>query len=190
MKAMPKTAPSLNGVDVTKLNETIAAIKETPAMARFRFINNNQWLTGGHNRSTINEYYGALADQRREQPFVMDNDEPPILLGRDLAANPVEYVLHALAGCITTAMVFHAAARGIEIKELETSFEGDINVLGFLGLRDDVRPGYQSIRVTVRIKGDMTDEQLKEIGTFGPRFSPVFDTLSKGTQISLTAVRK
>lgn len=187
---MPKVAQTVNGVDVTKMNETIAAVKETPAIARFKFSAKNKWLDGAHNRSTIAEYSGALETFHRERPFVLENDEAPVLLGEDRAPNPVENLLHALAGCITTTMVYHSAARGLVIDELETSFEGDIDLHGFLGLRDDVRPGYQQIRVNVRIKGDLTDEQIQDIAKLAEQFSPVFDTLTKGTNIMVKATRK
>lgn len=190
MKTMPKEAQMLNGVNVTQMNETIAAVKETPAIAKFKFSAKNKWLDGAYNRSTIGDFYGAMETFRREQPFILENDEAPVLLGEDRAPNPVENLLHALAGCITTSMVYHAAARGLAIDELETSFEGDIDLHGFLGLRDDVRPGFQQIRVNVRIKGDLTDEQIRDIAKLAERFSPVFDTLTKGTNITMNAARK
>jgi uncharacterized OsmC-like protein len=120
---------------------------------------------------------------------VLEADEPPILLGKDMAANPVEYLLHALASCLTTSMVYHAAARGIQIEEVESSLEGDIDLYGFLQLDKKVRNGYQGIRVNFKIKADVSDSELQEIGQLGPEHSPVFDSLTNGVPISVTAER-
>jgi uncharacterized OsmC-like protein len=172
----------VNGVNVTKLEETIGAIQETPTLARFQFRNRNRWLGGGHNRSHIKEFYGAgEEDTTRSEPFVLDADEPPVLLGEDTGANPVEYLLHALAACLTTSLVVHAAARGIEIEEVESRIEGDLDVRGFLGLSDDVRKGYQGIRVSFRVKSDASGEQLRELA----EMSPVRDVVSNGTPVSV-----
>ncbi|MEE8295792.1 MAG: OsmC family protein, partial [Sphingomonadales bacterium] len=120
----------VNGVNVTALNETIEAVKGDHAIAKFIFQANNQWLGGALNRTTINDYYGALEHQTRENPFVFDNDEPPVLLGEDRGANPVEFLLHGLAGCLTTTLAFHAASRGIEIEAISSELKGDLDLRG------------------------------------------------------------
>ncbi|HTS07832.1 MAG TPA: OsmC family protein, partial [Candidatus Eisenbacteria bacterium] len=116
-------------------------------------------------------------------------DEPAVLLGEDSAANPVEYLLHALAACLTTSMVYHAAARGIQIQAVESSFAGDIDLHGFLDLDPNVRNGYQGIQVTFKIKADVPDEKLQEIVELGTGHSPVFDSLTKGVPVSVKAER-
>ena len=179
----------VNGVDVEKLFETIDAVKATPVISKFRFRAQNKWLEGGHNRTTIKNFYGACEDIEHAQVFTMDADEPAILLGMDRGANPVEHLLNALAACVTTAMVYHAAAKGIELEEVESRLEGDIDLRGFLGLSDEVRNGYEGIRMTFKIKADATDEQLQEIVALGPSFSPVYDSLTKGVPVSVTAER-
>src|SRR5689334_3314551 len=154
----------MNGVNLDQMFGTIAAIQETPGLAKFNFRATNRWINGGHNRTTIKDFYGAgREDTSRAQPFVMDNDEPAVLLGEDNGANPVEVVFHALAGCLTTSLVYHAAAQGIQIEEVESRFEGDLDLQGFLGLSDKVRNGYESIRVTLKIKGDAPPEKLEEL---------------------------
>jgi uncharacterized OsmC-like protein len=120
---------------------------------------------------------------------VLEADEPAVLLGKDMAVNPVEYLLHALAACLTTSMVYHAAARGIRIDEVESSLEGDIDLHGFLELDKSVRKGYQGIRVNFKIKADVPDEQLQEIVELGSGHSPVFDSLVNGVPVSVTAER-
>ena len=133
--------------------------------------------------------YGVGQELSRANPFVLEADEPPVLLGKDKAANPLEYLLHALASCLTTSMVYHAAVRGIHIDEVESSLEGDIDLHGFLELDKNVRNGYQGIRVNFNIKADVPDEKLQEVGQLGPGHSPVFDSLPNGVPVTVTAER-
>jgi hypothetical protein len=97
MDAQPKAAKVINGVAVNDLFSTIDAVKATPGIAKFKFRIRNQWLDGGHNRSTVSGFHGAEQDLDHAAPFVLDADEPPLLLSEDRGANPVEYLLHALA---------------------------------------------------------------------------------------------
>jgi uncharacterized OsmC-like protein len=176
----------INGVNVDLLFTTIKAIKETPSLAKFKFRASNQWIDGAHNRTTIKDFYGAgTEDTSRSEAFVMDNDEPVILLGEDHGANPVEVVLHALAGCLTTSLVYHAAAQGIRIDEVESKFEGDIDLHGFLGLSESVRNGYENIRVTFKVKGDAPEEKLEELCQLARKRSPVFDIISNPVSVSV-----
>lgn len=179
----------VNGVNVDELFKTIDSIKATPGIAKFKFRIANEWLEGGHNRSTCTSFYGAHEDIDHAAPFVLDADEPPVLLGKDRGANPVEYLLHALAACVTSSMVYHAAARGIAIEEVESTVQGNIDLRGFLGLDPAIRRGYQDIRMTFRVKADVPDDRLQEIVAMGPRFSPVFDSVSNGVPVTVTAER-
>lgn len=176
---------TVNGVDVEKLFETIDAIQKTPVVATFRFRAGNQWLGGGRNRTTINNYHGAQQDHERREPFVLDADEPPVLLGNDTGPNPVEYALTALAACVTTSIVYHAAAKGIRINAMESRLEGDIDLQGFLGLRQDVPRGYKEIRMFVKIDADAPPEKLAEIVQLGPTYSPVFDTFTRAVPVKV-----
>ena len=182
-------ANTVNGVAVDDLFNTINAIKATPSIAKFNFRIHNQWVDAGQNCSTADSFYGAGQEQSRLQPFVLKADEPPILLGKDSGANPVEHLLHALASCLTTSMVYHAAARGIHIEQVESTLEGDLDLRGFLALDKNVRKGYQGIRVNFKIKADVPDEKLQEIVQLGPGHSPVFDTVTNGVPVSVTAER-
>jgi len=176
----------LNGVNVTKLSEVMELIKGNGEIARFKFRNRNKWIDGGLNQSAIDGFYGALQENRRETPFVLNNDEPPVLLGGDRGANPVEQVLHGLAGCITTTLVYHAAAKGIEIEEMETSFEGDIDLRGLLGLPGAKRRGYEEIRVKVKVKADATKEEIEELVKLAERRSPVYDIVTNPVPVKVT----
>jgi uncharacterized OsmC-like protein len=183
------TTKTLNGVDVEKLYGTLDAIKQAPAIAKFQFEADHAWVDGAHNRTTIREFYGACEKQRHARPFVFDHDEPPVLLGSDANANPVEYVLHALAGCLTTAIVFHAAARGIRVRRVEARLQGDLDMRGFLGLSDEVRNGYQGIRVDYSIDADGPDELLQDLVAMAQARSPVFDIVSHPVPVTVTARR-
>jgi uncharacterized OsmC-like protein len=177
----------INGVDVDRLEATIQTVQKSPSLATCQFRAANHWIDGGHNRSTIHSFYGAgQEDTLRTKPFVLEADEPPVLLGKDLGANPVEYVLHALAACLTTSLVYHAAARGIRIESVESRLEGDLDLQGFLGLSDTIRRGYKEIRVNFTIQSDASAEQLQELTTF----SPVHDIVSNPVPVSISIVTR
>ena len=146
----------VNGVNVDQLYGVIDAVKGQPNIAEFQFKISNKWINGGHSRTEVGNFYGACATQSRDG-FVLDSGEHQILLGEDHAANPVEFVLHALAGCVTTSLVYHAAARGHKITEVESTLEGDLNLHGFLGMDPGVRNGYDNIRISIKPKGDVPE---------------------------------
>jgi len=176
---------AVNGVNVDELFGTIDAIKKAPVIAKFKFRAENQWIDGGHNRTTLKNFYGTQQDHEHKEPFVLDADEPPLLLGRDIGPNPVEYALTALAACVTTSIVYHAAAKGVTIRSMESRLEGDIDLQGFLGLKDDVPRGYKEIRMYVNIDADAPPEKLQEIVQLGPTYSPVFDTITRAVPVSV-----
>jgi len=188
MKQSPQkmeTPRTVNGVKVDELFGTIDAVKKAPVIAKFKFRANNQWIDGGHNRTTVKNFYGTQQDHDHKEPFVLDADEPPLLLGRDLGPNPVEYALTALAACVTSSIVYHAAAKGVVIRSMESRLEGDIDLQGFLGIRDDVPRGYKEIRMYVNIDADAPDEKLEEIVRLGPTYSPVFDTITRAVPVTV-----
>ena len=171
-----------NGVNVTELEQTVEAVKADPGLAKFEFRAQNQWDTGGYNRTTITGFYGVGEEHgAEERAFVLEADEPPILLGENRGANPVEHVLNALASCLTTSLVYHAAARGIHLEEVESTLEGDLDARAFLGVSNEERKGYQNIRVTFKVKSDASAEALQECA----EFSPVLDVVTHGTPVSL-----
>jgi uncharacterized OsmC-like protein len=179
----------VNGVDLDRLFGTIDAVNDNPTLARFQFRARNQWIDGGHNRTTVKAFYGAgQEDTSRTEPFVVDTDEPPVLLGHNKAPNAGEYVLHALSACLTGAIIYHAAARGIVLDGLESTIEGDLDLQGFLGLDDNVRPGYERIRVAFKVTGDFDDDQLAELSTL-TRYSPVRDIVSNPVPVAIDLVR-
>lgn len=178
---------TLNGLDTARMYKTIAAIKNKPAIARFQFRAKNDWIKGGQNRSTIREFYGACQeDTSRTEPFVFVNGEPPVLLGANEGANPVEFLLHALAGCVTTTFVLHAAARGIHIDEISTSLEGDLDLHGLLGLNDSA--GYEQIRIKMDIKANCSNEELDDLLAFTREHSPVCQSVCRPVPVIVERV--
>lgn len=177
---------AVNGVDVDQLFGTIEAIKNRPDLANCQFRATNQWDDGGHCVTEAQGFFAAGSeDSSRPRPFVMDADEPPVLLGHNLGPNPVEYVLTALTSCLTTSLVYHAAARGIRLTEVNSRIEGDLDLHGFLGLDDSVRNGYRDLKVVFDVKGDATPEQIDELIELAQRRSPVFDVVSHGVPVEV-----
>jgi len=185
-----KLATIANGVDVSRLTETIEAVKAAPELAKFQFRLQNRWIKCGENRSKVDAFSAGGKEVQHKTSFTLVADEAEMLLGTDNGANPVEHLLHALASCVTTSTVYHAAARGIAVEEVESTLEGELDLRGFLGLDPAIRNGFQGIRMKLFIKGDISDEQLHELSLLGPRFSPVYDSVARGLPISVTAERK
>jgi uncharacterized OsmC-like protein len=179
----------VNGVDLDRLSATIEHVSAEPALARFQFRAGNHWVDGGYSRSTIQGFHGAgQEDTTRTEPFTVDTDEPPVLLGENRAPNTVEYVLHALAACLAGTIVYHAAARGITLDGVETVISGNVDVRGFLGLDSTVRPGFQDIHVSLNVTGDFDDEQLAELASL-TRYSPVRDIVTNPVPVAIDVAR-
>ena len=176
--------PAKNGVDVPTLFATIDAVEAQPQLAEFQFRATNEWVGGTHNRTTIRGFYGAgQEDQSREEPFVYDADHPTVLVGTGHAPTPVEFLLHAIAGCLTAGIANIAAARGVTLHRVSSTVEGDVNVLGILGLDGNVRNGYRQIRVHFDIDADATPETVAAIVEQSRRRSAVYDVLTNGTDV-------
>jgi uncharacterized OsmC-like protein len=184
-------AAAMNGLDLARMAQTVDALKSNPELAQFRFRASNRWIGGGENHSTIMGFYGAGAeDTSRSRPFLFTNGEPPVLLGHNEGANPVEFLLHALAGCVTTTTVLHAAARGIAIESLSTELEGDIDLQGLLALDPNVAAGYESIRIRMDIKADCSDEDLDDLLRFAQQHSPVCNTVCRPVPVTIMRTSK
>jgi len=183
-------ATQINGLDMEALVGTVEAVKQDPSLGSFEFRATNQWISGGENRSRIKEFYGAGSeDESRTDAFEFTNGEPPVLLGANEGANPVEFLLHALAGCVTTTTVLHAAARGIQIESLSTELVGAIDVQGLLALDDSVPVGYEQIQIKMDIKADCSDEELDDLLAFAKDHSPVCNTVCRPVPVTVTRVQ-
>jgi uncharacterized OsmC-like protein len=175
-----------NGVDTEVMFGTLDAIKAQPELGRFQFRARNRWIDGAHNRSTIRSFYGAgQEDTSRTEEFTIDAGEPAILLGTDTGPNPAEALLHALAACLTTTLVYVAAARGVRLTRVESTLEGDMDVQGALGLSDEYRNGFEQIRVSFRVEGDAPEEKLREVVARAQQRSAVFDMVTNGVPVSV-----
>lgn len=181
--AIQRTQDMTNGVDVGQVMNVIGAIETDPGYAKFQWRATNQWIDGALSRSRIKEFFaGNEEDVTRETAFSLDADEPAIAAGRDSAPNAMEYVLHALATCLTQTLVYHAAVRGIEIDAVESSYTGDMDVRGLFGMADDVRKGFSKVTVDMRVKSAATPEELTELAMF----SPVHDIVSNSLPVEFS----
>ena len=179
-----KTRPALNGVDVPTLFATLDAAKAQPEIAQFQFRARNEWISGTHNRSTIQGFYGAgQEDTSRTRPFTVDADHPAVLVGSNNAPTAVEFLLHAIAACLTSGLANIAAARGVQLHRVSSIVEGDIDLLGILGISGEVRNGYRQIRVSFEIEGDASPEELAALVERSRRRSAVYDVLVNGTDV-------
>jgi uncharacterized OsmC-like protein len=175
-----------NGVDTTTLYATLDLLKQQPELGRFEFRASNQWVDGAHNRSTIQGFYAAGGeDTSRAEAFEIDAGEPAILLGTDTGPNPAEYLLHALAACLTTSIVYVAAARKVELSEVESIVKGSFDVRGALGLTDEVRNGFERITIAFRVKGDAPEEKLHEVVERAKSRSAVYDMVTNGVPVAV-----
>ena len=179
-------APIRNGIDTDQLYGTLDLVRAKPELGPFQFRAANEWLGGTHNRSTIQGFYGAgQEDTSRTEAFVYDADHPTVLVGTGQGPTPVEFLLHAIAACLTSGLANIAAARGVTLHRVESTVEGDIDLLGILGLSDEVRNGYQRIRVSFAIEGDASPEELAALVEQSRRRSAVYDVLTNGTTVDI-----
>ena len=179
---MITTENKKNGVNVDQLMATVEAVQGNPELAKFEFRAKTNWIDGGHCVTSAKSFYGVgEEDTSRKQTFSMEADHPNVLLGEDLAATPVEIILHALGSCLTAAMTYHAAAQGIEIEGMESTLNGGLDLQGFLGLNPEIRKGYEGIQVKFKVKSDASEEQLRALS----QFSPVFDIITNPTPVSI-----
>lgn len=167
-----------NGIDVNKLNDLIDFIRANPEVANFQFKVDAEWINGGNSRTKIQTSSGKL--------FTLEADEPPILLGTDKAPNAVQAILHALGSSLIVGFVYNAAARGINVEAVELAIEGDLDLHGFLGISEDVRPGYQNIRISCNVKCDAPRETVEELWKYVQKTSPVTDIVRNGVPVHIT----
>ena len=177
---------SLNGVDVPALFATIDAVDNQKELARFQFRATNRWQSGTWSKTSITSFYGAGGEHEHVREFVLDVDHPAVLTGADNGPLPVELVLAGLASCLTAGIGNIASARGVALRSVESTVEGDIDLQGILGLSDEVRNGYSEIRVDFRIDGDADEETLRKIVEQSRSRSAVFDIITNQVPVAIT----
>jgi uncharacterized OsmC-like protein len=189
MSTTATEAPRRNGVDVATLFATLDAVKDQKDIAKFQFRASNTWVSGTHSRSQLSDFYGAMQELQHKQVTTLDADHPAVLVGQDNAPTPIEFILHAIAACLTAGLANIAAARRIDLHKVTSTVEGDIDLLGLLGLSDGmVRNGYQQIRVTFHIEGDADEETLRELVEQSRRRSAVYDALTNPTPVIIDVI--
>ncbi|GAA2153778.1 OsmC family protein [Nocardioides koreensis] len=181
--------PRRNGVDVATLFATLDAVKGQPEIAQFQFRARNTWQGGTHSRTEFSDFHGALQEMEHQHVTVVEADHPAVLVGADHAPTPAEYLLHAVAACLTAGIGNIAAARGVDLWKVSSTVEGDIDLLGILGLSDgSVRNGFEQLRVTFDIEGDADDDTLRAIVEQSRRRSAVYDALTNPTPVHVDVV--
>ena len=178
-------ATARNGVDTATLFATLDAVKAAPAAAKFQFRAHNEWINGTHSRSTVHDFYGVGEQRAHEHTFRFDADHPAVLVGRDNGPTPVEFVLHALASCLTAGLANISAARGVRLTEVRSAVSGDIDLNGILGLDPSVRNGYQNVTVRLTVKGDAPAEKLRQLVEQSRARSAVYDILTNGVPVTI-----
>jgi len=178
-----------NGLDTEAMGATVRAIGDQPVIAKFQFRAQNEWLGGGHNQTTFTDFDGACQRHVHENPHVVVSDEPTVLLSADRAANPAQYALHALAACLCSTLVIHATARGIRVRSVESTLEGDVDLQGFLGLDETIRNGYEGIRVALKVDADAPSETIDELIRVAQERSPLVDIISNPTPLTVRRVQ-
>ncbi len=174
-------SPFLNGVDMAKLDETVKSVQDDRDLGKFTFKTHNHWIDGGHSIATINSYKEADKTFTRAQSFKVEADEPPQRLGNNLGASPSEYALSALSSCMATTLAFQGAAEGKKIESIEADYEGDVDMQGFLHLDPTVRTGFKEINVNLKVKGDVSKEEVERL----VKLSPVYDSLTKPVPVNV-----
>jgi uncharacterized OsmC-like protein len=177
--------PIRNGVDTATLFATLDAVRQAPQAARFQFRAHNQWLSGTHNRSTISDFFGVGEERAHQRTFTFDADHPAVLVGQDHGPTPVEFLLHALAACLTAGLANIAAARKVRLTEVRSTVSGDIDLNGILGLDPQVRNGYQQLTVRFTVKGDAPPERLRELVEQSRARSAVYDVITNQVPVTI-----
>jgi uncharacterized OsmC-like protein len=189
MSTTATEAPRRNGVDVATLFATLDAVKDQKEIARFQFRASNTWVSGTHSRSRFSDFYGAMQEMEHKNVTTFEADHPAVLVGQDHAPTPIEFLLHAIASCLTAGLANIAAARRVELHKVTSTVEGDIDLLGIFGLSDGtVRNGYKQIRVTFHIEGDADDATLRGLVEQSRRRSAVYDVLTNPTPVMINVV--
>jgi uncharacterized OsmC-like protein len=184
------TATTSNGVNTEGLFGALDAVRAHPEAAKFQFRATNRWVSGTHSQGTIYGFFGLGEEQTHKESHTYDADHPEQLVAKDTAPTPVEFLLHALAACITAGVGNIASVRGIELQSVESTVSGDIDLVGLLGLDTAVRNGYQGIDVQLTIEGDASAEDLKAVVERSVARSAVFDVLTNGTPVTVNVATR
>ena len=161
-------------------------LKPRPEAAQFKWRAECAWMNGTHSRTTISRFFGLGEEQDRGKSFTVDADHPEVFAAADAGATPVEIVLSGLASCLTAGVASVAQNRGIQLRSVTATVEGDMDLAGILGIDAEVRNGFSAIRVKFDIDADATEDEIKAVVAQSQRRSAVFDILTNPTNVHVT----
>ncbi len=175
------TNETTNGVHVGNLINTVHAIQRQPKLAALKLRVQNKWATGPRSTATLDSFFGLCQEMHHEHPLEIYSDEPAVVLGTDTAPNPAEIALAGLSACMTTTLAYKAAGMGVELESVESEYEGDVDLQGFLELNPETEIGYTEVRVKFKVKGDLDEATIEEM----LKKSPVYNTFTKPVKVKI-----
>ena len=178
-----------NGVNVAALLGAREALSKAPEAARFNWRASCKWMNGTHSQTSVKGFYGLGQEQSHRTEFTFDMDHPEIFASEDKGATPVEMVLTGLAGCLTAGVAAVAQHRKIQLRSVTATVEGAMDIQGILGIDEDVRNGFDGIKVNFQIDADATREELEALVAQSQKRSAVFDVVTNPTNVSVTVNR-
>lgn len=178
-----------NGVNVEALLAAREALTDAPEGARFKWRATSEWVNGTHSRSTVEGFYGLGGEQKHRQKFQFDSDHPEVFASEDKGATPVEIVLVGLAGCLGAGIASVAQNRNIQLRSVKATLEAGMDLQGILGIDENVRNGFDGIKVHYEIDADATQDEIAALVAQSQKRSAVFDIITNPTDVTVT-VRK
>ncbi|MFO7648751.1 OsmC family protein [Halomonas campaniensis] len=175
-----------NGVNVTALLGAREALAQAPEAARFTWRAHCDWVMGTHSRVAVEEFHGFGEEQQHRQRFTFDVDHPEVFAAEDHGPTPVEYVLVGLAGCLTAGIAAVAQHRGIQLRSIRASVEGQMDIQGILGMDPEVRNGFDDIRVVYEIDADASRAEIEALVAQSQKRSAVYDLLTNPTHVMVS----
>jgi uncharacterized OsmC-like protein len=174
-----------NGVNVEALFGAQEALKKTPEAGRFKWRAKVEWVGGTHSRSTVQTFYGLGAEQQHKSKFTFEADHPEVFASEDKGATPVEIVLAGLASCLTAGVAAVAQARKVQLRSVSATLEAGMDIRGILGVDEDVRNGFDGIKVTYQIDADASPEDIRAIVAQSQKRSAVYDIITNPTNVTV-----
>jgi uncharacterized OsmC-like protein len=185
MKMSETTNTVNNGVNVEALLGAREALSEAPEAARFNWRANCTWVKGTHSSISIEKFFGLGEEQSHRQVYTFDADHPQIFASEDNGITPPEYILVALASCLTAGVASVAQNRDIQLRSVTATVEADMDIQGILGIDADVRNGYSNINVHFKIDADASEEDIAALVAQSQKRSAVFDNVTNPTNVNV-----
>ncbi len=174
-----------NGVNVEALVGARQALTDAPEAAKFKWRATCKWKNGTHSHSVVKGFFGLGGEQSHKTEFKFDADHPEVFASEDNGATPVEYVLVGLASCLTGGIAAIAQYRGIQLRSVEATIEGGMDIQGILGIDSEVRNGFDGIKVRYTIDADATPDEIRALVAQSQKRSAVFDIITNPTNVTV-----